>query len=82
MEVVVWGTNTIQGCESVLKCTIARLHIIQNVAKDGSIRNGQFGSNINCKIVAANTNMVPDRSQRAYLIMVNGIFRFSKSRTR
>ncbi|KAH8743035.1 hydroxymethylglutaryl-CoA reductase, partial [Diaporthe sp. PMI_573] len=54
VEVVVWGTITNQACESVFKCTTDRLYMIQKIAKDGGIRNGQFGSNINtANIIAA-----------------------------
>ncbi|KAH8745783.1 hydroxymethylglutaryl-CoA reductase [Diaporthe sp. PMI_573] len=54
VEVVVWGTITNQACQSVFKCTTDRLHMIQKIAKDGGIRNGQFGSNINtANIIAA-----------------------------
>jgi hydroxymethylglutaryl-CoA reductase len=54
VEVVVWGTITNQACEAVFKCTTDRLYMMQNIAKDGGIRNGQFGSNINtANIIAA-----------------------------
>ncbi|KAL2284421.1 hypothetical protein FJTKL_08833 [Diaporthe vaccinii] len=47
VEVIVWGTITNQACQSVFGCSTDRLLRIQNIAKEGGIRNGQFGSNIN-----------------------------------
>ncbi|KAH8743681.1 hydroxymethylglutaryl-coenzyme A reductase-domain-containing protein [Diaporthe sp. PMI_573] len=37
----------------VFKCTTDRLHLIQKIAKDGGIRSGQFGSNINTANILA-----------------------------
>jgi hydroxymethylglutaryl-CoA reductase len=53
VEVVVWGTITNEACQSVFKCSTDRLLLIQNTSKEGGIRSGQFGSNINTANVLA-----------------------------
>lgn len=54
VEVIVWGTISNQTCQSVFGCSTDRLYYTQQTAKEGGIRNGQFGSNINtANIVAA-----------------------------
>lgn len=53
VEVLVWGTITNQACESVFGCSTDRLFLIQKIAKEGGIRNGQFGSNINTANILA-----------------------------
>jgi NADP-dependent 3-hydroxy-3-methylglutaryl-CoA reductase len=54
VQVVAWGTITPASCQSYLGCTTEQLAEIQRILKEGGIRNGQFGSNINtANIVAA-----------------------------
>ena len=54
VQVVAWGELTNEVCMEVLKISAERLYEMMNVIKEGQIRNGQFGSNINtANIVAA-----------------------------
>ncbi|KAI8648771.1 Hydroxymethylglutaryl-CoA reductase [Fusarium keratoplasticum] len=53
VEVFVWGKITPAACQSVLGCTTERLYRAQQTLKEGGIRNGQFGSNINTSNVIA-----------------------------
>ncbi|KAF4976720.1 hypothetical protein FZEAL_6656 [Fusarium zealandicum] len=50
VQVMVWGVITL----SVLACTTERMDEMHRIGKDGGIRNGHFGSNINtANIIAA-----------------------------
>ncbi|KAB8067868.1 hydroxymethylglutaryl-CoA reductase [Aspergillus leporis] len=54
VEVLTWGTITNSACEEILRCSTERLYQTQMALKEGGIRNGQFGCNINtANIVAA-----------------------------
>ncbi|KAH6961638.1 putative hmg-CoA reductase [Ilyonectria sp. MPI-CAGE-AT-0026] len=53
VEVFVWGKITPAACQYVLGCTTERLYMAQQTLKEGGIRNGQFGSNINTANVIA-----------------------------
>ncbi|KAM0362966.1 hypothetical protein ACHAO7_010162 [Fusarium culmorum] len=54
VETLVWGTIKPDVCLKVLGCTTESLHATQQILKEGGIRNGQFGSNVNTvNIVAA-----------------------------
>lgn len=54
VQVMAWGTISADACEAVFGCTTRRLYHAQRTLKEGGIRNGQFGSNINtANIVAA-----------------------------
>ncbi|KAJ3454280.1 hypothetical protein MRS44_018272 [Fusarium solani] len=54
VEVVAWGTISPDACQKVLGCTTEQLYLAQRTLKEGGIRNGQFGSNINtANIIAA-----------------------------
>ncbi|KAH8768393.1 hydroxymethylglutaryl-CoA reductase [Diaporthe sp. PMI_573] len=53
VEVIVWGTITNQTCQSVLGCSTDRLYFTHQTVKEGGIRNGQFGSNINTANILA-----------------------------
>lgn len=54
VEVIVWGFLSNEVCESVLGCTSHGLYILCKTLKEGGIRNGQFGDNINtANIIAA-----------------------------
>ncbi|KAE8147161.1 hydroxymethylglutaryl-CoA reductase [Aspergillus avenaceus] len=54
VETVAWGTITNAASEEVFGCSTERLHRAQTALKEGGIRNGQFGSNVNtANIIAA-----------------------------
>ncbi|RMI94084.1 hypothetical protein CDV36_016499, partial [Fusarium kuroshium] len=53
VEVFAWGKITPAACQYVLGCTTERLYRAQQTLKEGGIRNGQFGSNINTSNVIA-----------------------------
>jgi hydroxymethylglutaryl-CoA reductase len=53
VEVLAWGTITAQACQDVLGLSTERLYAAQRTLKEGGIRNGQFGSNINTANVIA-----------------------------
>lgn len=53
VEVLAWGTITPSACQAVLGCSTQRLYWAQQTLKEGGIRNGQFGSNINTANVFA-----------------------------
>ncbi|KAB8213065.1 hydroxymethylglutaryl-CoA reductase [Aspergillus novoparasiticus] len=54
VEVLAWGIITNNACERILGCSAEHLYHTQMALKDGGIRNGQFGCNINtANIVAA-----------------------------
>jgi NADP-dependent 3-hydroxy-3-methylglutaryl-CoA reductase len=54
VEVLAWGTITNSACQEILGCSTERLYRTQMALKEGGIRNGQFGCNINtANIVAA-----------------------------
>ncbi|KAH7228531.1 putative hmg-CoA reductase [Fusarium redolens] len=54
VETLVWGTISREACQKILGCTTERLYMVQRTLKEGGIRNGQFGSNINTvNIIAA-----------------------------
>ncbi|VUC34278.1 unnamed protein product [Clonostachys rosea] len=54
IEVVCWGTIENDRCQEILGCTTQRLHHLLSTGKEGGIRNGQFGCNINtANIIAA-----------------------------
>ncbi|KAF5707897.1 hydroxymethylglutaryl-coenzyme A reductase [Fusarium mundagurra] len=47
VETLAWGTLTADACREVLGCTTYELYATQQTIKEGGIRNGQFGSNVN-----------------------------------
>ncbi|KAA8645087.1 hypothetical protein EYZ11_007419 [Aspergillus tanneri] len=47
VQVICWGKLTTEVCQSVFRCTSEDLYRTLVIAKEGEIRNGQFGSNIN-----------------------------------
>ncbi|KAM0363045.1 hypothetical protein ACHAO7_010946 [Fusarium culmorum] len=54
VETLVWGTILSDVCREVLGCTTRDLYTTQHVLKEGGIRNGQFGCNVNTvNIIAA-----------------------------
>ncbi|CAG7939305.1 unnamed protein product [Penicillium olsonii] len=54
VEVIAWGSLSNEVCESVLGCTSEILYTLIRTLKDGGIRNGQFGDNLNtANIIAA-----------------------------
>jgi hydroxymethylglutaryl-CoA reductase len=54
VETLVWGTILSDVCREVLGCTTRDLYTTQQVLKEGGIRNGQFGCNVNTvNIIAA-----------------------------
>ena len=53
VRVLAWGSLSNQVCESILGCTTERLYQVQMMLKEGGIRNGQFGCNINTANVVA-----------------------------
>lgn len=54
VQVIGWGEISNNVCEKVLKCSTERLYTVLMWAKEGQIRNGQLGSNINtANIIAA-----------------------------
>ncbi|KAJ0100639.1 hydroxymethylglutaryl-coenzyme A reductase, partial [Diaporthe amygdali] len=53
VEVIVWGTITNDACQSVFGCSTDRLYLMHKIAKEGGLRNGQFGSNINTANILA-----------------------------
>ncbi|KAH6879790.1 hydroxymethylglutaryl-CoA reductase [Thelonectria olida] len=53
VEVLVWGTISAAACQNVLGCSPELLYNAQKTLKEGGIRNGQFGSNINTANVIA-----------------------------
>ncbi|TDZ38232.1 3-hydroxy-3-methylglutaryl-coenzyme A reductase [Colletotrichum spinosum] len=53
VEVMAWGTLTPESCQSILGVSTERLYRAQQTLKEGGIRNGQFGSNINTTNVIA-----------------------------
>lgn len=46
-RVMAWGVITDKVSQSVLRCSTAELYKTLTIAKEGEIRGGQFGSNIN-----------------------------------
>ncbi|KAF4472571.1 hydroxymethylglutaryl-coenzyme A reductase [Fusarium albosuccineum] len=53
VEVLVWGRISQAACQHVLGCTTQQLNKVHQTLKEGGIRNGQFGSNINSVNVIA-----------------------------
>ncbi|KAL5583858.1 hypothetical protein FOVSG1_015209 [Fusarium oxysporum f. sp. vasinfectum] len=54
VETLVWGTISPDACREVLGCTTDQLYATQQILKEGGIRNGQFGCNVNpINIIAA-----------------------------
>ncbi|KAF3032107.1 hypothetical protein E8E12_002898 [Didymella heteroderae] len=54
VQVIVWAMLNDAVCQEILGCTTERLHRAILMLKEGGIRNGQFGCNINtANIVAA-----------------------------
>ncbi|CZR49634.1 uncharacterized protein FPRO_14887 [Fusarium proliferatum ET1] len=54
VETLVWGTISPDVCREVLGCTTDQLYATQQILKEGGIRNGQFGCNVNpINIIAA-----------------------------
>ncbi|KAA8641440.1 hypothetical protein EYZ11_002252 [Aspergillus tanneri] len=54
VEALAWGTITNSACQEILGCSTERLYRTQMALKEGGIRNGQFGCNINtANIIAA-----------------------------
>ncbi|EXA28531.1 hydroxymethylglutaryl-coenzyme A reductase [Fusarium oxysporum f. sp. pisi HDV247] len=54
VETLVWGTLSADACREVLGCTTYELYATQQIIKEGGIRNGQFGCNVNTvNIIAA-----------------------------
>ncbi|ENH68211.1 3-hydroxy-3-methylglutaryl-coenzyme A reductase [Fusarium oxysporum f. sp. cubense race 1] len=54
VETLVWGTISPDACREVLGCTTDQLYATQQILKEGGIRNGQFGCNVNpVNIIAA-----------------------------
>ncbi|PYI25492.1 substrate-binding domain of hmg-CoA reductase [Aspergillus indologenus CBS 114.80] len=54
VEVIAWGSLSDEVCESILGCTSIALYSMCKTLKEGGIRNGQFGDNINtANIIAA-----------------------------
>ncbi|CCF34989.1 hydroxymethylglutaryl-CoA reductase [Colletotrichum higginsianum] len=54
VEVMAWGTLTPEASQSILGVSTERLYWTHQAAKEGGIRNGQFGSNFNTtNIIAA-----------------------------
>lgn len=54
VQVVVWARLNDAVCQEVLGCTTERLYQAIQILKEGGIRNGQFGCNINAaNIIAA-----------------------------
>lgn len=53
VRTVCWGSITDEVCRTVLKCSTADLYQTLAVAKEGEIRNGQFGSTIDSANVVA-----------------------------
>ncbi|KAJ0131927.1 Uncharacterized protein HZ326_24972, partial [Fusarium oxysporum f. sp. albedinis] len=47
VETLVWGTISPDACREVLGCTTDQLYATQQILKEGGIRNGQFGCNVN-----------------------------------
>jgi hydroxymethylglutaryl-CoA reductase len=54
VQVIVWAMLNDAVCQEILGCTTERLHRAILMPKEGGIRNGQFGCNINtANIIAA-----------------------------
>ncbi|KNG80789.1 hmg-CoA reductase [Aspergillus nomiae NRRL 13137] len=53
VEVLAWGTITNAACQEILGCSTERLYRTQMALKEGGIRNGQFGCNINTTNILA-----------------------------
>ena len=54
VQVIVWRMILNEICKEVLGCSTKRLYDVQTIIKEGGIRNGQFGCNINtANIVSA-----------------------------
>ncbi|KAF2818224.1 substrate-binding domain of hmg-CoA reductase [Ophiobolus disseminans] len=53
MQVMAWGELSNAVCEEVLKCRAERLYEVWTWMREGQIRNGQFGSNVNTANVVA-----------------------------
>jgi hydroxymethylglutaryl-CoA reductase len=53
MQVMAWGQLSNAVCEEVLKCRAERLYELWTWMREGQIRNGQFGSNVNTANVVA-----------------------------
>ena len=47
VEVIAWGTLTAKACQTILGLEAERLHVALQTLKEGGIRSGHFGSNVN-----------------------------------
>jgi NADP-dependent 3-hydroxy-3-methylglutaryl-CoA reductase len=53
VQVLAWGELSNDVCEEVLGCSAERLHAVWMSMREGQVRNGQFGSNVNTANVVA-----------------------------
>ena len=54
VQVLAWGQLSNAVCEEVLGCSTERLYTVWMSMREGQVRNGQFGSNVNtANIIAA-----------------------------
>ena len=53
VQVLAWGELSNATCEEVLGCNAERLHKVWMSMREGQIRNGQWGSNVNTANVVA-----------------------------
>jgi NADP-dependent 3-hydroxy-3-methylglutaryl-CoA reductase len=53
VQVMAWGELSDSVCEEVLGCSTQRLYTVLTSIREGQVRNGQFGSNINTANVIA-----------------------------
>ena len=54
VQVLAWGQLSNAVCEEVLGCSTERLYTVWMSTREGQVRNGQFGSNVNtANIIAA-----------------------------
>jgi NADP-dependent 3-hydroxy-3-methylglutaryl-CoA reductase len=53
VQVIAWGELSNDVCEEVLGCSTKRLYKVMMSMKEGQVRNGQFGSNVNTANVIA-----------------------------
>jgi NADP-dependent 3-hydroxy-3-methylglutaryl-CoA reductase len=54
LQVIAWASLSNNACEKVLGCSTERLYTVLMTMKEGQVRNGQWGSNVNtANIIAA-----------------------------
>lgn len=53
LQVIAWANLSNTACEKVLGCSTERLYTVLMTMKEGQVRNGQWGSNVNTANITA-----------------------------